>query len=156
MAKKQTDLGITELVDPTPVEVVNIPTYPWRTQFNNASMPQDLEKNTHPSETIPDQSMSVKEILNRYAKGLPLHSNKQVGEYYGDDQYYPDLARLDLSEKQELYRENQAKIRSLQKLMEEDEQKEKQKKVEAAREEYRKKLREEVKEELRQESKKNM
>lgn len=139
-AKRTSGTALNEVI--TPVDVVNMPVYPWRTQFNNQSLPQDQQRFRSPSRTIPDQSMSVKEILNRYAKGLPLHSSKQVGEYYGDDQYYPDVAKLDLSEKQELYRATQARILELQKLMKEEEAKKHQEEIDKAREDFRKKFQE--------------
>ena len=71
-----------------------------RTIFN-ASEFNDAEKNTEPSMTIPDQSMSVRELLQRYAHGLPLAGGKEP-IYEGEDGDGIDPRRLDLAERQEL------------------------------------------------------
>lgn len=41
------------------------------------------EKNTLPSDTVPDQSLTVKDILFRFSKGLPL-DNLERPLVYGD------------------------------------------------------------------------
>jgi hypothetical protein len=67
----------------------------------NAQEYNDAEKNFEPSQTIPDQSLSVREILQRYANGLPLGgSNEPIWE--GEDGDGIDPRRLDLAERQEL------------------------------------------------------
>lgn len=77
------------------------PTVVFRTQFNEAPY-EDGEKNDLPSLTIPDQSLSVSQIMARYAQGLPLDGVK-VPVYDGDDDVdLPDPRRLDLAERQEL------------------------------------------------------
>lgn len=58
------------------------------------------EKNTQPSETVPDQAMSIREILDRYAKGLPL-SGARVPVFDEEDDM-PDVRGLDLAERQEV------------------------------------------------------
>jgi hypothetical protein len=67
----------------------------------NASEFNDDEVNELPSETVPDQSMSVRELLRRYASGLPL-SNGKESIYEGEDGDGIDPRRLDLAERQEL------------------------------------------------------
>jgi hypothetical protein len=61
------------------------------------------EINTLPSETIPDQSMPIRTILERYSRGLPISGERtpiwQQGEDYND---IPDPRLLDLAERQEL------------------------------------------------------
>ena len=67
----------------------------------NASEFNDAEKDFEPSQTIPDQALTVKEILTRYASGLPLGgSNEPI--YEGEDGDGIDPRRLDLAERQEL------------------------------------------------------
>jgi hypothetical protein len=67
----------------------------------NAKDYNDNEKNFGPSLTIPDQAMSVREILQRFANGLPLGgSNEPIWE--GEDGDGIDPRRLDLAERQEL------------------------------------------------------
>lgn len=58
------------------------------------------EINTMPSNTIPDQTMSLREILDRYARGIPPNGKEPI--YHGDDEFVPDLKRMDLAEIQEL------------------------------------------------------
>jgi len=59
------------------------------------------ERNTQPSKTIPDQTMSVQEIMDRFARGLPIDGAK-LAIYHGEEDDMPDLERMDLSEKHEL------------------------------------------------------
>lgn len=67
------------------------------------------EINRMPSMTVPDQSMSVQEIMQRYAQGLPLMGERvsiwqgDVGD--GDEDYLPDPQHLDLAEREELERQ---------------------------------------------------
>jgi len=55
---------------------------------------------TQPSMTIPDQSMSIKTILERYARGLPVGG--RLDEYYDEEDTLPNPLTLDLAERQEL------------------------------------------------------
>jgi hypothetical protein len=55
---------------------------------------------TQPSKTVPDQSMSIKTILERYARGLPVGG--RLDEYYDEEDTLPNPLTLDLAERQEL------------------------------------------------------
>jgi len=55
---------------------------------------------TQPSMTVPDQSMSIKTILERYARGLPVGG--RLDEYYDEEDDLPNPLTLDLAERQEL------------------------------------------------------
>jgi hypothetical protein len=55
---------------------------------------------TQPSMTVPDQSMSIKTILERYSRGLPVGG--RLDEYYDEDDTLPNPLTLDLAERQEL------------------------------------------------------
>jgi len=68
----------------------------FRNQFT-ARPEQQGEVNTQPSKTVPDQSMTVRELLERNKRGLPLSGHKHP-IYNGDTEDYPDLRKLDLSE----------------------------------------------------------
>lgn len=61
------------------------------------------EVNTLPSQTIPDQSMSLRELLDRHARGLPLLGREPI--YHGEDMEMPNLATLDLAEQQQMREE---------------------------------------------------
>ncbi len=68
---------------------------------NAQDFPYKGEVNNQPSETVPDQTMSMREILIRYAKGQPIDGTKtplwEEGEGYAKD---PET--LDLVEREEL------------------------------------------------------
>lgn len=60
--------------------------YPlFRTQYNyHPDITEIGESNPDPSMTVPDQSLSIKDILYRFAKGLPL-DDLRTSAQYGDD-----------------------------------------------------------------------
>lgn len=74
-----------------------------RTPYNleKHRQPVNDRSSKKPSMTVPDQSMTVKEILDRHARGLPLDGRK-VPMYEGETDM-PDLKGLDLAERQALY-----------------------------------------------------
>jgi len=67
----------------------------------NASEFNDDEVNNEPSLTIPDQSMGIRELIQRYASGLPLGGGKEP-IYEGEEGDGIDPRRLDLAERQEM------------------------------------------------------
>ena len=52
--------------------------------------------------TIPDQTMSMRTILERHAKGLPTIGTDPKNAYYDGGEYLPDPKTLDLAEREEL------------------------------------------------------
>lgn len=89
--------------------------YPFRSQLNSLFFKKDHEVNNQPSQTIPDQSMSVKTIMDRYARGLPLEGQR-VPIYDGEDHELAglNLDKLDLSEKHDLVEANKQRIADMQ------------------------------------------
>jgi len=73
-------------------------------KVKNSINANSFEKNykifTQPSLTVPDQSMSIKTILDRYARGLPVGG--RLDEYYDEEDDLPNPLTLDLAERQEL------------------------------------------------------
>lgn len=73
-------------------------------KVKNSLNANTFEKNykifTQPSMTVPDQSMSIKTILDRYARGLPVGG--RLDEYYDEEDTLPNPLTLDLAERQEL------------------------------------------------------
>lgn len=67
--------------------------------FNAEFFPLDGETNNKPSMTIPDQTLPIRELLARFAKGLPV--GVQTPIYEGDDNELPDPRTLDLVDLQE-------------------------------------------------------
>lgn len=82
-----------------------------KTWLNFKDFAKDYEVNTMPSETVPDQTMSVSEILNRYARGLPIGGSKVP--IYEDDNDLPDPRTLDLAERQELKEQYTTEIQKI-------------------------------------------
>ena len=72
----------------------------WKTQYNAHAYEKQYEINTKPSLTIPDQTLSVKEIMDRFVRGLPVEGAK-IPIYEGDESDLPDLSKMDLTERQE-------------------------------------------------------
>jgi len=75
----------------------------FQTQYNAHEFPRIREKSNKPSMTIPDQSMTVSELVERNKRGLPLGGAKvPIWDENPETEYLPDLNRLDLSEVHEL------------------------------------------------------
>lgn len=94
--------NLTPLTMETVTEIVQTEIQPKptiKTQYTARFFPIQAEIFTHPSKTIPDQSMSVREIMDRYARGLPLDGEK-VPVYHGEDELIPDYDNMDLAERQ--------------------------------------------------------
>lgn len=71
--------------------------------LNYNYLDHDGEINNLPSETVPDETMSIREILERYARGLPLNGMR-VPLYKKDPDFddLPDPATMDLADRQAL------------------------------------------------------
>lgn len=72
------------------------------------------------SRTIPDQTMSIRELYSRYAKGLPLEARIKQPLYYEGE--FPDLDKLDLSEIHQLKKQVAMDVEQMQKQLQETEQ----------------------------------
>jgi len=69
------------------------------------------EVNNLPSMTIPDQTMSIRTIVDRYTRGLPITGFTPV--YDGEDYYMPDPRTLDLVDRHEMAEEIKQEVESL-------------------------------------------
>lgn len=67
---------------------------------------------TQPSMTVPDQSMNMREIMDRFAKGLPLPDQKV--ELWDEDSDGIDPKVLDLVDLQEISMKNSEKLKNLE------------------------------------------
>lgn len=61
---------------------------------------QHYSKNTLPSLTIPNDAMSIPEMLDLYARGLPVDGMEKVPVYHGEEQHYPDMSKMDLADQE--------------------------------------------------------
>ena len=78
--------------------------------------PKNYETNNEPSLTIPDQTMSIKEILNRFASGLPVGGQKTP--FYDEtesEEYIPDPRYMDLADRQELSEQYNFELQEIKK-----------------------------------------
>jgi hypothetical protein len=71
-----------------------------KNSLNAHTFAKNYETNHEPSKTIPDQSMSLRTLLQRHAMGMPLSTRVPI--YEGDDSDPIDPRRLDISERHEL------------------------------------------------------
>lgn len=84
-----------------------------RNSLNYSAKDQQREYNSLPSLTVPDQSLTVQQLLTRNAQGLTTF-NGQVPMYaLNDDEFdeLPDVKRLDLTELEELREQNEKYIK---------------------------------------------
>lgn len=73
-----------------------------KTVFNTLNANErkrQLESNRLPSMTIPDQSLTIPQLIARFTRGLPADVKNYVPVYNGEN-VYPDLDKLDLAEQQ--------------------------------------------------------
>lgn len=71
------------------------------------------------SMTIPDQTLSIRDIMRRFAAGLPIDGEK-VPIYDGEDSDMPDLKNMDLAERQEYIETAKAELSDLNVKLEAD------------------------------------
>lgn len=93
----------------------------FKTQYNHKPSKEDLEHNFGPSLTVPDQSLSVSELLRRHRAGLPIDGKKMT--FYDDEgnqetMEFPDVRKMDISEIQEMIEKNREYIKELQESVE--------------------------------------
>jgi hypothetical protein len=72
---------------------------------------QEGEINTLPSMTIPDQTMSIRKIVDRYTRGLPVSGFTPI--YDGEEFYMPDPKTLDLVERYEMAEQIKQEVEGL-------------------------------------------
>lgn len=71
------------------------------------------EKNDQPSMTVPDQAMGMKEILRRFAAGIPMDAGRVP--LYEPDNDLPDPRYMDLADREELAQQFQEEIATIRK-----------------------------------------
>lgn len=72
-----------------------------KTQWNKHLFPDYYEINNQPSLTVPDQTMTIKQILDRYARGIPF-DNAKIPIYDGEDDVLEGInwQSMDLTERE--------------------------------------------------------
>lgn len=101
-------------------KIINIPEPTIRTRYTSMFYPKNMEMNIMPSMTVPDMSMTVGELVKRFAQGLPLDGGKTpLWEEEGD---MPDMVKLDLAERQQVIEEAVEEIKTIEKRVKERKQ----------------------------------
>jgi len=83
--------------------------------------------NNEESKTVPDQSMTLRELLVRYAKGLPLEGAK-TPIWEGEEGFDVDPEKLDLAEREELAEKAREELKAINERVKEAVEKKKAKK----------------------------
>lgn len=83
-----------------------------KTSMNASEFEKNYERNSKPGLTIPDQTMSIRTILERHSRGLPIDGVK-VPIWDGEDNDLPDWRTLDLSERQMLKEQYTEELQSI-------------------------------------------
>lgn len=73
------------------------------------SVPAKGEVNLQPSLTVPDQTMSIQELMSRHVRGLSL-GGTNVPIYEGEEDDFPDLSRMDKIDRIEALRDAQKEL----------------------------------------------
>ena len=79
------------------------------------------------SKTVPDQSMTLRELLIRYAKGLPLEGTK-TPIWEGEEGFDVDPDKLDLADREELAEKAREELKAINERVKEEVEKKKAKK----------------------------
>lgn len=82
-----------------------------KTSTNSKDFDKNYQKFSMPSLTIPDQIMSIRTILERHARGLPIEGVKVP--IWDEQNDLPDWRTLDLAERQELAEHYKQEIQSI-------------------------------------------
>lgn len=91
----------------------------FKTQYNSIPDPGNPLPGEMPSMTIPNEAMTVREIIAMQARGLTLN-NRRVPVYNGEEDI-PDFQHLDLADQEAIMQTNQALITEMQKTLKDQE-----------------------------------
>jgi hypothetical protein len=69
---------------------------------------QEVKSSMEPSQTVPDMTLSLKELVERYTRGQSVATFTPV--YYGEDEEFADVSRMDPIERIEYARFIREKI----------------------------------------------
>lgn len=98
--------------------------FPRVKNWLNANMfGKDYETPKGESMTVPDQTMSMREIISRYARGLPINASMRQDAYYDEFGEFPDTSNMDLAEVQALRLEYENELRDVNKRIREEKEK---------------------------------
>lgn len=81
--------------------------------FSSELFEKQYEQNDEPSLTIPDQTLTIKEILQRYASGQSLEGKTPYYDESESEEYYPNPRYMDLAEREELSQDYREEIQHI-------------------------------------------
>lgn len=73
---------------------------------------QEVKSSMEPSQTVPDMTLSLQELVERYTRGQSVATFTPV--YYGEDEEFADVSRMDPIERIEYARYIREKIAETQ------------------------------------------
>lgn len=106
----------------------------FQTQWNRVTNNKCYETPKMPSRTVPDMTLSIQEILKRYASGAPMGHLEKVGMYESEEEAPEDddiltdgidPRTLDIHERHEMYQESKRLVKEYREQMKDLEQKRK-------------------------------
>lgn len=86
------------IIDTETGEITDLKVPKVDTQLSARYRQKVYETNTLPDKTIPGQSMSVLEMVERHRKGLPIEQSK--GALYQGEELLPDISKMDQIDRQ--------------------------------------------------------
>lgn len=88
----------------------------FRTMYNNADHPKvKNEKGVILGKTMPEQSLTIRQMLDRQRLGMPVMGSIKVPVYHGEEVFIPDFNKMDMAEIEELKRNLNNSITELKK-----------------------------------------
>lgn len=94
--------------------------YPTKQRYDPGKFPGKITYG--PSLTVPDQTMSLREILSRHSRGLPISGVKVNPEYHGDTEDLVDFRTMDLAEKEDFIKAKADELKSIKDKLETERQ----------------------------------
>lgn len=76
--------------------------------------PPAFNKGKRKSQTQPDQSMSIRTIIERFTRGVSINAVRREGVYIDDDLDLEKVSRMDFAEKAELSEAIKARLQQAQ------------------------------------------
>lgn len=76
-------------------------TVQYKNSMNAIPSPGEIKPHLQPSETLQDQSLSIREIVARYQQGLPTNAPMRTPIYDPEDKM-PDIRKMDLIDLQRI------------------------------------------------------
>lgn len=107
--------SIEKMIEQNIMPVAVVSGMPYKTQMNAIKYPKRGEVYTMPSKTVPDLSMSVKELIYRYTHGLSLGQGKvPVYDSESEIEMPSNWEKLDISERRDWLAEKTAEYEEIQ------------------------------------------